>query len=109
MPVGYIGWFMDYPDPSNVFEPLLTCAGSFNPGGYCNEALDAEFAAAKLLPPGDDRWAAFAALEASAYADLGNLNLVHVRNFYYTSARVENLIPDPATLVNFEVVSVSGN
>jgi hypothetical protein len=35
-----------------------------------------------------------------------NIPLVHVRNFYYTSNRVTNLMPDPALLLNFEQVSV---
>jgi peptide/nickel transport system substrate-binding protein/oligopeptide transport system substrate-binding protein len=106
MPVGYIGWFMDYQDPSNVFEPLLTCGGSFNPGAYCNEEFDASIAAAKLIPPGEERWAAFSALEGQAFEAMPNIPLVHVRNFYYTSARVENLVLDPAVLINFEEVSV---
>jgi ABC-type transport system substrate-binding protein len=106
MPVAYIGWFMDYIDPSNVYEPLVQCGGSFNPGGYCNEEMDATFAEAKLLPPGDDRWNAFAALEAMIAEENPNLYLLHVQNYYYRSARVQNLTPDPATLLDFESVSL---
>lgn len=106
MPVGFIGWFLDYQDPSNVFEPLIACAGSFNPGAYCSEELDTIFFEAKLIPPGDARWSAFAALEALTFETMPNIPLVHVRNFYYTSDRVTNLITDPALLLNFEQVSV---
>lgn len=106
MPVGFIGWFMDYQDPSNVFEPLITCTGTFNPGAYCNEELDAFIRDTKLIPPGEERWATFAELEAQMFAELPNIPLVHVRNYYYVSDRVTNLIPDPALLLNFEQISV---
>ncbi|MGQ9910226.1 MAG: ABC transporter substrate-binding protein [Candidatus Flexifilum sp.] len=106
MPVGFIGWFLDYQDPSNVYEPLVACGGSFNPGAYCNESLDAVFREAKLIPPGEARWSAFAQLEALMFEEMPNIPLVHVRNFYYTSDRVVDLQPDPALLLNFERVSV---
>jgi ABC-type transport system substrate-binding protein len=106
MPVGYIGWFLDYQDPSNVYEPLVACTGSFNPGAHCNEEMDTFFFDAKLIPPGEERWAAFAELEAMTFETMPNIPLVHVRNFYYTSSRVTNLKPDPALLLNFEEVSI---
>lgn len=106
MPVGYIGWFLDYQDPSNVYEPLIACTGSFNPGAHCNEEMDTFFFEAKLLPPGEERWAAFAELEAQTFEVMPNIPLVHVRNFYYTSTRVTNLEPDPALLLNFETVDI---
>ncbi|MCS7072037.1 MAG: ABC transporter substrate-binding protein [Anaerolinea sp.] len=106
MPVGFIGWFLDYQDPSNVYEPLVACTGSFNPGAYCNEEMDAFFREAKLIPPGEERWSAFAQLEAMMFEEMPNIPLVHVRNFYYTSDRVVDLQPDPALLLNFERVSV---
>jgi ABC-type transport system substrate-binding protein len=106
MPVGFIGWFLDYQDPSNVYEPLVACEGSFNPGAHCNEEMDAFFFEAKLIPPGEDRWSAFAELEAMTFETMPNIPLVHVRNFYYRSDRVTNLQPDPAVLINFEQISV---
>ncbi|PJF26933.1 MAG: hypothetical protein CUN53_05950 [Phototrophicales bacterium] len=106
MPVGFIGWFLDYQDPSNVYEPLVACTGSFNPGGFCDPDMDEFFFEAKVIPPGDERWATFAQLEAMTFEKMPNIPLVHVRNFYYTSNRVTNLLPDPALLLNFEQVSV---
>jgi oligopeptide transport system substrate-binding protein len=106
MPVAYIGWFMDYLDPSNVIEALVACTGSFNVGGFCNEDLDTAFQAALLMPPGDERWSAFAVIEATIAEDVPNIYLLHVRNFYYTSERLQNLVADPAYLLDFEAVSV---
>ena len=44
-PLVFIGWFQDFPDPSDFFDPILSCAtavaGSFNTAGYCNKEVDA--------------------------------------------------------------------
>jgi ABC-type transport system substrate-binding protein len=106
MPIAYIGWFMDYLDPSNVIEPLVACNGSFNVGGFCNDDIDTAFQEALLLPPGDERWEAFADLEALVAENVPNIYLLHVRNFYYVSERVQNLTADPAYLLNLEEASV---
>jgi len=94
-------------DPSNVYEPLVSCAGSFNVGGFCNEEIDAVFQAAKLLPPGDERWNAYAGLESLLVQEMPNINLVHVVNYYYISERVEGLVPDAALLLNFESATIN--
>jgi len=50
-PMGWVGWFQDYPDPSDFIEPTLTCAtavpGGANAALYCNPAVDALMAQAK--------------------------------------------------------------
>ena len=46
-----MGWFQDYPDPSDFIDPLLSCAtavqGGANAALYCNKDVDAEAAAAR--------------------------------------------------------------
>jgi len=41
---GGMGWIADFPDPSNFYGPILSCAGAVQGGWnwswYCNEALD---------------------------------------------------------------------
>jgi ABC-type transport system substrate-binding protein len=106
MPVAYIGWFMDYQDPSNVYEPLVSCGGSFNPGGYCNEGMDAVFQADKAIPPGEERWASYAELETLLVENVPNINLVHVINYYYVGTRVQGLEADPAYLLDFDAVTL---
>jgi oligopeptide transport system substrate-binding protein len=50
-PIGWVGWFQDYPDPSDFIDPILSCAsavkGGANAALYCNKAVDAKAAAAK--------------------------------------------------------------
>jgi peptide/nickel transport system substrate-binding protein len=108
MPMSYIGWFMDYQDPGNVIEPLVTCAGTFNPGGYCDETLDEEYLTTKLIPPGDARWEAFGALEARLAEEVPNINLLHVINYYYTSERVQDIGLNAGFLLDLENASVGG-
>jgi len=50
-PMGYVGWFQDYPDPSDFIDPILSCGsavkGGANAAFYCNKAVDALAATAK--------------------------------------------------------------
>jgi len=98
-------WYLDYQDPSNIYEPLLQCGGSYNWGRHCDEEVDAFFLDANLIPPGDDRWAAFADLEAMLAERAPNLFLEHRANYYYTSERV-NIESDPAVLMRFAEATV---
>ncbi|MEZ4671234.1 MAG: ABC transporter substrate-binding protein [Anaerolineae bacterium] len=108
MPVLYIGWYADYPDPSDFYQPLLECNAGNNIGGFCNEALDKQETAAALLPPGDERWAAYGALEASINEDMPWAFVYYGRNFFLRSMRVRNLNPHPTFSLNFETASVDG-
>jgi oligopeptide transport system substrate-binding protein len=50
-PLVFVGWFEDYPDPSDFFDPLLSCQsavkGGANAAWYCNKDIDAQAAAAR--------------------------------------------------------------
>jgi ABC-type transport system substrate-binding protein len=106
MPMLLIDWYMDYPDPSNTYQPLIKCAAANNPGAYCNEELDAMEAAAAALPPGDDRWNAYAELEAAVAEDLPFLTLYHINQYYYFSDRAQGMNSHPAYIINFESLSL---
>lgn len=53
-PLVVIGWFADFPDPSNFIDPILSCAsaveGGANVSWFCDEAIDAASAAARTDP-----------------------------------------------------------
>lgn len=98
-------WYLDYADPSNIYEPLLQCGGSYNWGRYCNEELDAWFAETNLLPPGDERWAAFAEMEKTLSELLPNIFLEHRVNYYFISERL-SIESDPALLLRFDTASL---
>lgn len=103
--VAMTNWYSDYLDPSDNWEPLLECGGSYNWGGYCNEDLDAIFATDNLIPPGPDRWTAFQAFETMVSDDVPNAFLYHLRNYYYHSERL-NIEADPAYLLKLDTASV---
>jgi len=50
-PLVFVGWFEDYPDPSDFIDPILSCAsavaGGANAAWYCNKDVDAKAAAAR--------------------------------------------------------------
>jgi len=98
-------WYLDYADPSNIYEPLLQCGGSYNWGRYCNEELDAHFAEINLLPPGDERWTAFADLEQTLSEQLPSIFLEHRTNYYFVSERL-SIESDPALLLRFDTASL---
>lgn len=98
-------WYMDYQDPSNNWEPLLQCGGSYNWAQYCNEDLEAVFAEANKIPLGDERWAAFAEFEALVAEQLPNLPLIQAVDYYFTSERL-NIQTDPAVLLRFAEATV---
>lgn len=106
MPVLYIGWYADYPDPSDFYQPLLQCNSANNTGGFCNEALDAQEAAAALIPPGDERWTAYGALEAAINEDMPWVFVYYGRNFFYTSERVKDLKPHLTYGLTFETATL---
>jgi len=47
----YLGWFEDYPDPSDFIDPMFTCGtaidGGSNAAFFCDKALDAKGDAAR--------------------------------------------------------------
>jgi ABC-type transport system substrate-binding protein len=106
MPVLYLGWYADYPDPSDFYQPLLQCGSANNTGGFCDENLDKMESAAALLAPGDDRWKAYGDLEAAINVDMPWAFIYYGRNFFYSSARVKGLNPHPAYGLTFETASV---
>lgn len=93
-------WYMDYQDPSDNWEPLLMCGGSYNWAKYCNEELDAQFKEANLIPFGDARWTAFAEFEAVVAEQVPNIPLVQAIDYYFTSERL-SIETDPAVLLRF--------
>jgi ABC-type transport system substrate-binding protein len=98
-------WYSDYLDPSDNFEPLLKCGGSYNWGAYCNEDLDSSYEDDNSIPPGDDRWTAFADFEAQLADDFPVAFLYHLTNYYYRSERL-TIEADPSYLLKFDQATV---
>ena len=93
-------WYMDYQDPSDNWEPLLQCGGSYNWAKYCSPELDAAFDVANAVPLGEERWQAFADFEAMVAEQVPNIPLVQAVDYYFTSERLD-IQTDPAVLLRF--------
>ncbi len=93
-------WYMDYQDPSDNWEPLLMCGGSYNWAKYCNTDLDAHFAKINLTPLGEERWKVFAEFEAMVAKEMPNIPLIQAVDYYFASNRL-NIQTDPAVLLRF--------
>jgi ABC-type transport system substrate-binding protein len=103
--ISWMDWYLDYIDPSNMYEPLHQCGGSYNWGHICNEDTDAFFEEANAIPPGDERWAAFAELEAMLADEVPSIYLQHRQNYYFTSERL-TIEGNPAVLLVFADATV---
>ena len=72
-PIGWVGWFQDYPDPSDFIDPILSCAsavkGGANAALYCNKAVDDAAAAAKGETDQAKRIAAYQEIQKTIMAD----------------------------------------
>ncbi len=106
LPMIMTNWYLDYPDPSNVYEPLLKCGGSYNWVKFCDPDLDAKFDVANAIPLGDERWAAFSQFEADIVAAQPNIFLHHLVNYYFHSARL-SIISDPAILLRWDTATLT--
>ncbi len=72
-PIGWVGWFQDYPDPSDFIDPILSCAsavkGGANASLYCNKDVDALAAAAKGETDQTKRLADYQQIQTMIMAD----------------------------------------
>jgi oligopeptide transport system substrate-binding protein len=72
-PLVWVGWYEDYPDPSDFIDPILSCAsavsGGANAAWYCNKDVDAKAAAARAENPGPQRLADYQAIQNDIMAD----------------------------------------
>ena len=99
-------WYLDYLDPSNVYEPLYGCGGSYNWGGYCNEDLQAAFDEYNLVPFGDARWEVFSDFEAMLFEQQPVAFLYHLQNYYYRSERT-SIDTNAALIFSWDTASVT--
>lgn len=62
-------WGQDYPDPSDFFDPILSCNGGSNAAFYCNPAVDALGNKARGNPDTTARYAQYRQMERMVMAD----------------------------------------
>ncbi|MEP6638357.1 MAG: ABC transporter substrate-binding protein, partial [Chloroflexota bacterium] len=91
-PIGWVGWFQDYPDPSDFIDPILSCAsavkGGANAALYCNKTVDDMAATAKGETDSAKRLAAYQQIQTTIMADAPWAPFRHQEWYTLVSKRV---------------------
>jgi ABC-type transport system substrate-binding protein len=98
-PMGYVGWFQDYPDPSDFIDPILSCAsavqGGANAALYCNKDVDTEAAAARASTDATGRLTQYMDIQKKIMADAPWVPLRHEVWYTLVSSRVATFYIHP--------------
>jgi peptide/nickel transport system substrate-binding protein/oligopeptide transport system substrate-binding protein len=110
-PLGYVGWFQDYPDPSDFIDPILSCAtavqGGANAALYCNKDVDSMAAAAKGETDSAKRIQAYKDIQAKIMADAPWVPIFHQKWVTMVSKRVTSFRLHPVW--NYDLRTVKLN
>jgi peptide/nickel transport system substrate-binding protein len=91
-PMVFIGWFQDFPDPSDFFDPILSCAtavaGAFNLALYCNKEVDDLGATALGEQDDTKRLAMYKTIQDKVMADAPWAPILFSQTVILTSERV---------------------
>ena len=105
-PIGWVGWFQDYPDPSDFMEPTLTCAtavqGAANAALYCNKEVDDLLAAAHGMADQSARLQAYQEIQKKIMADAPWAPFRHQEFVTIVNKRVGGFTIDPQWLFNLK-------
>jgi ABC-type transport system substrate-binding protein len=110
-PIGWVGWFQDYPDPSDFIEPTLTCAtavqGGANAALYCNKDVDTLIAAAHGMTDTTQRLQAYKDIQAKIMADAPWAPFRHQEWYTLVGKRVGGFTLHPVWQYNVKVLWIN--
>ncbi len=111
VPMGYLGWIQDWPDPSDFVDPILSCAtlgNNNNHSWYCNKEVDAMAAAARGEQDQAKRMAAYRAIQRRIMEDAPLIPVRHAEHYTLVSARVRGFAIHPVWLYDLASVWLAG-
>jgi ABC-type transport system substrate-binding protein len=92
MPMTTYTWFMDYPDPADFIDGFTSCGaavvGGSNPAFLCDRGLDAAANAARPLPLGPARVAAYRRIDLQVMRDAAYVPLYFPLFTFFHSSRL---------------------
>jgi ABC-type transport system substrate-binding protein len=88
-------WGQDYPDPSDFFDPILSCSASSNAAQYCNQAVDAIGNRARADTNRQHRYQLYRQMELRVMADAPWVPLYADVLYEFHSARVKGFYYHP--------------
>ena len=109
-PLGWVGWFQDYPDPSDFIDPILSCAtavqGGANAAQYCNKDVDTLAAKARGETDAAQRIKDYQSVQTMIMADAPWVPVRHLVYFTLVSTRVNNFQIHPVWQYDLRNVSL---
>ncbi|HEY8801003.1 MAG TPA: ABC transporter substrate-binding protein [Candidatus Limnocylindrales bacterium] len=109
-PLGWVGWFQDYPDPSDFIDPILSCAtavqGGANAALYCNKDVDTLAAKARGETDAAQRIKDYQTVQSMIMADAPWVPVRHQVWFTLVSTRVNNFQIHPVWQYDLRNVSL---
>jgi oligopeptide transport system substrate-binding protein len=110
-PMGEVGWFEDYPDPSDFIDPILSCGsavqGGANDAWYCNKDVDTQAAAARGEVDATKRIADYQAIQKTIMADAPWVPLFYQDWYALKSKRVGGFEIHPVWLYSLRDVYIN--
>jgi peptide/nickel transport system substrate-binding protein/oligopeptide transport system substrate-binding protein len=110
-PLVLIGWFQDFPDASDFYDPILTCAtavkGGTNTAWYCNETNDKLAADARREPDQTKRNEMYRQLQNQVMADVPWVPTTFPEFVFLISKRVQGPAFHPVWLTDLPAIGVS--
>ncbi len=109
-PLVYIGWFQDFPDPSDFIDPILSCAsavaGGANAALYCNADVDTAAAAALAEQDDTKRLAMYQDIQKQVMADAPWVPTTLSETVELVSERVDGAYLHPVYSYDLRPISV---
>ncbi|MDP9249912.1 MAG: ABC transporter substrate-binding protein [Chloroflexota bacterium] len=103
-PLGYAGWFQDYPDASDFIDPILSCAttvkGGSNVTQYCDPEIDTAAASARGMTDDTARIAAYQDIQRRVMADAPLVPIFYLERYNITSKRAGGFAIHPVWLID---------
>jgi len=107
-PIGYLGWFFDYPDPSNYLEPFAQSeAAPFIGTNYGSAEMDALLAAAGSSSDQDERASIYDEAQILYAEDVVTIPLTYEVEYAVYGSTIANVVIGPALDFNYEVIEIA--
>ncbi|GAB4480168.1 MAG: ABC transporter substrate-binding protein [Anaerolineae bacterium] len=109
-PIGYLGWFFDYPDTSNYLDPFAQSAASpFLGISYASEEMDSLLAEAAATDDQDERVALYEQAQALYAEDVVTIPLtIETEYAVFNNSRIAGVTIGPALIFNYELIEFAG-
>ena len=105
-PIGYLGWFFDYPDTSNYLEPFAQSAASpFMGISYASEEMDQLLADAAASTDQEERAALYEEAQNLYAQDVVTIPLtIETEYAVFRDKRIKSITIGPALVFNYELI-----